>query len=596
MKAWKFSLGYLIISTIIILFLQLSGDVVNEDNKILFEFLRDYLPIVMSLGLCWYYWKEMEHDVKEKKLGDSIYPTLMAAQGTFFTFVGISIILFLFSHEDPAQLISGLKLAFFTSAIGMMASIVAKAYLKFETERYTDTTNVGESIAYYDENDFFRLLLKMHDSIDKQGNRLNTAVQNSLKKFDDDVEKKMNSLYTKLLEDTRTVNNQIMGNIGKDFKEINSIMVEMKTSMQEVNTEIKGIGSTCKETTKTLQKLKDKTKAFTDESFQGMDKISSGINKISNDVNSLDFTGYVTSITNLINPLLEQLVAYNNVLQATKNTIDDSGDEFTKAYKAYLATINEIKNVISSSISNYSEQMSDAMTAQKNAVNEVVKLYMAENAEYKNYMQAYRESMQTLVDINNAQGEYIANAQNAYKTNLETHMNMMNNSIGIYAGKLDEFADTFTRNASGVAEDIASANTSLRDLSQTLVMDVNYISNVANGMKNVTDQIQLSIDSVGNALMLGKSATDNMADDYGKFSEALMKLYMSSSATTKVMEQMHVLLEDLMDELSNVKSKDNLGSILVDKPNIDPVTGKPVGSSFVFDKNGNGKDVAGENK
>ena len=550
----------------------------------------------MSLGLCWYYWKEMEHDVKEKKLGDSIYPTLMAAQGTFFTFVGISIILFLFSHEDPAQLISGLKLAFFTSAIGMMASIVAKAYLKFETERYTDTTNVGESIAYYDENDFFRLLLKMHDSIDKQGNRLNTAVQNSLKKFDDDVEKKMNSLYTKLLEDTRTVNNQIMGNIGKDFKEINSIMVEMKTSMQEVNTEIKGIGSTCKETTKTLQKLKDKTKAFTDESFQGMDKISSGINKISNDVNSLDFTGYVTSITNLINPLLEQLVAYNNVLQATKNTIDDSGDEFTKAYKAYLATINEIKNVISSSISNYSEQMSDAMTAQKNAVNEVVKLYMAENAEYKNYMQAYRESMQTLVDINNAQGEYIANAQNAYKTNLETHMNMMNNSIGIYAGKLDEFADTFTRNASGVAEDIASANTSLRDLSQTLVMDVNYISNVANGMKNVTDQIQLSIDSVGNALMLGKSVTDNMADDYGKFSEALMKLYMSSSATTKVMEQMHVLLEDLMDELSNVKSKDNLGSILVDKPNIDPVTGKPVGSSFVFDKNGNGKDVAGENK
>ena len=67
------------------------------------------------------------------------------------------------------------------------------------------------------------------------------------------------------------------------------------------------------------------------------------INKISNDVNPLDFTGYVTSITNLINPLLEQLVAYNNVLQATKNTIDDSGDEFTKAYKAYLATINEIK-------------------------------------------------------------------------------------------------------------------------------------------------------------------------------------------------------------------------------------------------------------
>ena len=71
---------------------------------------------------------------------------------------------------------------------------------------------------------------------------------------------------------------------------------------------------------------------------------------------------------------------------------------------------------------------------------------------------------------------------------------------------------------------------------------------------------------------------------------------MSSIATTKVIEQMHVLLEDLMDELSNVKSKDNLGSILVDKPNIDPVTGKPVGSSFVFDKNGNGKDVAGENK
>ena len=200
MSTWKISFIYMFISAAIILFLQIAttlpADATEEMRAEMAKviIIRDYLPILFSIGLCGYYWKQMMKDVKQHKLGESIYPTLMAAQGPFYTFLGLSIILLLFTNRDVTQLIGGLKLAFFTSAIGIMLSIVAKIYLKSETESYVNQDSEGvvvEDTVFVDENDFYRLLKKIHETMEKQRQDITQSVKDSLENYDKNTEIKI---------------------------------------------------------------------------------------------------------------------------------------------------------------------------------------------------------------------------------------------------------------------------------------------------------------------------------------------------------------------------------------------------------------------
>ena len=100
--------------------------------------------VVCSVILCRGYWDAMGRDIERKQLGDSIYPSLMVAQGTYFTFLGISIILFSFNQNNTGAFISGLKLAFATSIVGVIYSIAAKIRLKLAVEEYMDIVNFME--------------------------------------------------------------------------------------------------------------------------------------------------------------------------------------------------------------------------------------------------------------------------------------------------------------------------------------------------------------------------------------------------------------------------------------------------------------------
>ena len=169
----KWSFGYLIGTTVVFIILQviktnISASAADESGLLtnIMTALTNVLPILASGVLCRYYWREMDRDIQRKQLGDSIYPSLMVAQGTFYTFVGISIVLFTFDGNDVSNIISGTKLAFFTSVIGLLSSLAAKIYLKRVTEEY----GIGSSdeYQYYDEAAFFDMMKKINESIREQ--------------------------------------------------------------------------------------------------------------------------------------------------------------------------------------------------------------------------------------------------------------------------------------------------------------------------------------------------------------------------------------------------------------------------------------------
>ena len=102
----KWSFGYLIGTTVVFIILQviktnISASAADESGLLttIMTALTNVLPILASGVLCRYYWREMDRDIQRKQLGDSIYPSLMVAQGTFYTFVGISIVLFTFDGK-----------------------------------------------------------------------------------------------------------------------------------------------------------------------------------------------------------------------------------------------------------------------------------------------------------------------------------------------------------------------------------------------------------------------------------------------------------------------------------------------------------------
>ena len=138
------------------------------------------IPIAVSVYLCLRYWRLMDEDLKAGKYGESIYPTLMVSQGTFFTFVGVSAILFSFNTKgnDINMLLVGLKLAFITSVIGLIFSIAAKHYLKQNTDKYVNTNRSIVYKDYLDEKDFFNAILKLNNDLINMANTTDNIGKN----------------------------------------------------------------------------------------------------------------------------------------------------------------------------------------------------------------------------------------------------------------------------------------------------------------------------------------------------------------------------------------------------------------------------------
>lgn len=176
----------------------------------------------------------------------------MVAQGTFYTFVGVAAILFSYDAGQEnaiTMLLSGLKLAFITSIIGLAYSIAAKNYLKKEEDKFfqqkKEDTKVPSSL---DEIDFYKKLSDIKSDIADSYTQLK-SIDSSIGRnnlFTKDQSKLLENQNT-LLEKTLTEamnnagevlvkkNNEVLSSTIKSFKQM---IVETQKSNQTIMNQI----------------------------------------------------------------------------------------------------------------------------------------------------------------------------------------------------------------------------------------------------------------------------------------------------------------------------------------------------------------------
>ena len=373
----KWSFGYLIGTTVVFIILQviktnISASAADESGLLtnIMTALTNVLPILASGVLCRYYWREMDRDIQRKQLGDSIYPSLMVAQGTFYTFVGISIVLFTFDGNDVSNIISGTKLAFFTSVIGLLSSLAAKIYLKRVTEEY----GIGSSdeYQYYDEAAFFDMMKKINESIREQ----NAIIEKNLNKRLDIVTKGLTNMvekvtaehlektkecYISLQEASDKVNrdlvikvNEYLGSIDKSVSAMQSFSGDFKTQLRDMK---KGFT----ELNKALGTMSRNSENFTTQigvNFSQLDKalvdflnntsgkfetLNKTVTELSQTLVNMDFTNIMKSVDTAFTPLIKQAGEYNTDMKNVVDQVKTMTQSSLNLMDMFNGTLNNMK-------------------------------------------------------------------------------------------------------------------------------------------------------------------------------------------------------------------------------------------------------------
>lgn len=242
-EKFYFSCLYLFTAQLIIGYywpnIRLVGDIQisNEFWGLIKHALRAFvaiMPIWYSFKFCNRYWGYLNEELRQKKFEGSIYPTLMVAQGTFYTFVGVSAILLIYTgNKDVSQILQGLKLAFLTSVIGLLYSIAARFKIKASTKEYYAMRSPRMPL---DEYDFYVLIKSIHDSLRKD---FQNIVENNNKALNDQTAlfaQKIEEVFGKLKEDmaeTAQYSQLIKENFEMQKNSATQFRGEMTALMQE---------------------------------------------------------------------------------------------------------------------------------------------------------------------------------------------------------------------------------------------------------------------------------------------------------------------------------------------------------------------------
>lgn len=373
----KWSFGYLIGTTVVFIILQviktnISASAADESGLLttIMTALTNVLPILASGVLCRYYWREMDRDIQRKQLGDSIYPSLMVAQGTFYTFVGISIVLFTFDGNDVSNIISGTKLAFFTSVIGLLSSLAAKIYLKRVTEEY----GIGSSdeYQYYNEAAFFDMMKKINESIREQ----NAIIEKNLNKRLDIVTKGLTNMvekvtaehlektkecYISLQEASDKVNrdlvikvNEYLGSIDKSVSAMQSFSGDFKTQLRDMKkgfTELnKALGTMSKNsenfTTQIGVNFSQLDKALVDflnNTSGKFETLNKTVTELSQTLVNMDFTNIMKSVDTAFTPLIKQAGEYNTDMKNVVDQVKTMTQSSLNLMDMFNETLNNMK-------------------------------------------------------------------------------------------------------------------------------------------------------------------------------------------------------------------------------------------------------------
>ena len=371
-------------------------------------------PIISSGLLCMFLWIGLISDINNK-IFDSIYPTLMVAQGTFYTFLGVCFVLFNYSSLNETNnilaLLGGLKLAFVSSVIGLFFSIIAKMYIRNKL-----TIHKAQSIhnVYYDENDIYNVLstiaekLQANNQLASKQNELllkqNNEICHAITKSNEQATINLNKLLT---EFDRSLTRHIkitFNNIEKNTETLNNNLEETKNRLLIINNTLNNINHAMNNTTKNMI---ENITLLNKQTENTINNFNVNLNSTMQEKNK--------QIANTLNVFNTHL---SSTMQDTTNfinkTVTDNAHEI-------ICSFEYLNNITNSTLSNYKklhdnlqlelQQISEFITNENlDALKNILTNIQYINKATNDYKSSISKSKKSTKNINNANKTSIINA------------------------------------------------------------------------------------------------------------------------------------------------------------------------------------------
>lgn len=436
--------------------------------------------VVCSVILCRGYWDAMGRDIERKQLGDSIYPSLMVAQGTYFTFLGISIILFSFNQNNTGAFISGLKLAFATSIVGVIYSIAAKIRLKLAVEEYMDIES-GDDIDYYDEAKFYQLLQQIAHGVDAQSKCIDNSMKNFTKNVEKmllDVAKKQNDntrkLFDSLMKQNSQINTELTSYINKQFDEINFATNAMNEAIKDVAAASEHVSEQMSIAKNELcamnsvfTEMNGHVQVFKESMGEGIESLSSGVAGLVSNIKQLDVSSVADNINSAFAPIIQQGENYSEFMATNMENLDKLSNEFMHQVTQFQQSISAIAIGQNDCYSKIQETMDKGVE----------------------FIDAFPKVLSVQVQIMNKAFGALSNNITAVSDDIEKNNANMQNAVGQYYDNMKEYAKQVTDMAADMHKVIVNTKLQLDEHNAAIKGFLNFVHGTENAilMRNIAN-------------------------------------------------------------------------------------------------------------
>lgn len=532
----------LLFSALALFFIQLilpSNFREYEPYKEVIRLAISIIPIAISVYLCLRYWKAMDEDLKAGKYGESIYPTLMVSQGTFFTFVGVSAILFSYNTKgnDINMLLAGLKLAFVTSVIGLVFSIAAKRYIKQNTDKYVNANRTVVKKDYLDEKDFFNAIQKLNNDLINMSNTTDNIGKNMFITATESV--KANEERERLFEDFRQIMREAMDENTKTVEKNMAALVEQFQS---------SIRETFKSMETGITKLDNAYVHLSEQSDTFVEKMA----LVGNAEEKL-----VEKLTELNTAIVEKLDQQSSdIVGRTSKLLSDTKELTEKTNTHYVTNTNLLNQYLNDTMVSFKESAETAANECRNRIATV--------SEINN------DTIDLLNSLNNTSMVMKDNLEKvaSVMTNVNQCVEKTNKSVEENEIKLTEYQQGYVKILGALVQQLTNVKSGIDNLSGSLI-------NMQNGISNVNNEIMNS----GNAFSSSVKDMTSKANEIGTFIDKFKTFDVSLNKSNEVVG---VLLSTLANY--NTALKESEGSILQISNNLSQGQDLINKNSIAFDK------------
>ena len=483
-----------------------------EPYKDVIRLAISIVPIAISVYLCLKYWKAMEDDFTAGVYGESIYPTLMVSQGTFFTFVGVSAILFSYDTKgnDINMLLTGLKLAFVTSVIGLVFSIAAKRYIKYKTDNYVSANRSLIQKDYLDEKDFFNAIKKFNNDLINMSNITDNIKDNMFvtatasvkaneeraKVFDD---------FRQIMRDTMAENSKLMENhlvkMQKQMEQNMSLLVEqfqnsIKESFHNMENGITKIDNAYAHLSEQSdifiekmaivgnaeEKLVERLMDYNSEIVEKLDKQSCEIvgrtNKLLNDTEVLteNTNNHFIKNTNLLNQYLKEII--DNFKSAADIAENAHAEYIDKVDKRTAAMNEQFASYLETAVAKITEGINEIKTGHDNVLSEFNKNTVSLSTGLNNTGVKMQENLEKIASTMASVNQYV----------LTTNKAVEDNEV-----KITEFQQGYSDILKLLVQQITNIKDGIENLNTSLIAMQNNITNVNTELKSSGESFGISI-------------------------------------------------------------------------------------------------------